>query len=268
MRVFRTRLIAVLVLVTGFALALTILGCRSSKVVTLPQTIKVGDILKWNGIDPKIGALTLTIPDGLCTQPPMSTHNMKFHVYIIKVGTQGGECTVVHQSGNSATAIPWYYKYHFEPAPGAGAAPASSQAQPAIEVLDIVGSCDGCGTGQVLHNTHGYLQEQVELVEDPAGTFTPYVVDGDGEQVPNIIVPPTKSSVYWQLQGPGALTFTFVSTSPCSNSNGLVLKGDTCNLSGAAPGPYNYYVSVDNYSSQYKYTLTIQPPPPAPTPKP
>jgi hypothetical protein len=260
MRLYRTRLIAVLVLVAGFALTLTILGCRS-KVVTLPQTIKAGDILKWNGIDPKIGKLTLTIPDGLCTQPPMSSHNTKYHVYIISVGIQGGECTVVHQAGNSTTAIPWYYKYHFEPASGAGAAPASSK-EPAIEVLDIVGSCDGCGAQEgVRHNAQGYLQEQVELVEYPAGTFTPYVVDGDGDQVPNIIVPPTKSSVYWQLQGPGALTFTFLSTSPCSNSNGLVLAGPTCNLSGAAPGQYTYYVSVDSYSSQYQYTLTVQPPP-------
>jgi hypothetical protein len=266
MRAYRTPLIAALALVVGFVLAQVIYGCpgRKENVVMLPQTIKAGDILKWKGIDPKIGKLTLTIPDGLCTQPPLSTHNMKYHVYIIE-GTQGGECTVVPQSGNSATAIPWYYKYHFEPAPGTGAAPALSNAQPAVEVLDIVGSCDGCGTGLELHGPRGYLQEQVELVEDPAGTFKPHVVDGDGEELPNIIVPPTKSTVYWQLQGPGALTFTFQSTSPCKESHGgLVLTGPKCTLIDPRPvATFNYYVSVGNFASstpasKYNYTLTVQ----------
>jgi hypothetical protein len=276
MRAYRTSLVAVLALVAGFALALAIYGCPSRKnnVVMLPQTIKAGDTLTWKGIDPTIGNLTLTIPDGLCEpSADLGTVNGKYHVYVIKVGPQGGGCTVKTQSGNSTTPIPWYYKYQFEPAQGAGStSPSPKLVQPPIELLNIVGSCDGCA-GTIVEgpgarrSAAAYVQEEVELVEDPAGTFTPTVVDGDGDLVPNIIVPYTKSSVYWQLQGPGALTFTFVSTSPCSNSNGLKLSGSTCNLidpatgKHAAPGAYTYYVSVDNYSSQYLYTLTVQAPP-------
>jgi hypothetical protein len=280
MGVYRTPLIAVLALVVGFALAEAMRGCPSSKqnVVILPQTIKGGDTLKWKGIDSKIGKLKLTIPDGLCTQPPLSDYYQENHVYVISVSPQGGECTVKNQSGNSAIPIPWYYKYQFTPGTGgASASPDAQKAQPPVELLNIVGSCDGCrgreGPG-VLSNPHGYVQEQVELIGD-SGSLIPHVVDGDDDDVPEITVPPTKASVYWQLQGPGALSFTFdpkstSSYSPCTEIKNGVLKGPTCTIPlGTRPGgTYAYYVSVDKFSSStaanvYNYKLTLQASPPA-----
>jgi hypothetical protein len=250
------------------------LGCPSSKdtVVMLPQTIKAGDTLKWKGIDPKIGTLTLTIPDGLCEQSAaLGTPYPKYHVYVVEVGPQGGECTVKSQLPSSSP-IPWYYKYDFEPAQGAGSIPSSSKVvQPAVEVLDIVGSCDGCGAGGkpgIRHARYGALQEQVECEEDTPNSFSPHVVDGGGNDVV-ITVPSTVSTVKWQKQGPGELTLTFdpAETPPCTP-----LTGATCTVNdkarptkGSQPQSYFYTVSLstcnNNTPSPGKFTFVTPPPP-------
>jgi len=260
MRAYRTPLIAVVAVVVGFILAQSVQGCRDDGLVMIPQTVKVGDVLKWQGVDPKAGTLILTIPDRLCEKTAaLGKSDPKYHVYVVKVGPDGLECKVKSQSGNAT--VPWVYKYRYVSPQGKDADPAAA-GQSNVQVLDVVGSCDGCSAafgGDVHVNTRA-TDVWVDMVDDGTGNLTPTVDDYGGNQVQNINVPPTPASVYWHMNGPGALSIKFTSTSPCPDISGLGTGVVTCNIpSTANPGPYHYHVSVDGNESQYDYTVTVPP---------
>jgi len=184
-------------------------------------------------------------------------------------------CKVLPQSAASGTPVPWYYKYDFEPASSAGEVQPSAallQKQPDVELLNIVGSCDGCGARKKGLDKVVYsgLREYVECIVDNK----PHVVDQGSNEVPEIVVSSTVPSVTWQPQGPGALTFTFPLgsnpplVSPCSNANAdasgnVVIKGDKCVVSKDARNDtkYTYYVALDTCNSGMQsqvYFLTLQ----------
>jgi hypothetical protein len=310
MREYRIALIAVLVVLGGSVLAVGISGCQKSsggaaqpstlsadaagapatppKRLMLPHSVQQGDVLVWDPPDPSLGTLILAIPDTLCAPSEGKDYSNK-HYWVVTVGTDPITCRIGPQRAN----LPFFYKYQFVPPQGGMQPPAAAAAaipkivppppqtgrtRPGaasysgpVQLLNIVGSCEGCGDGGK-HAVRMFqakplsgVTAQVECNSE--GTpDTPEVVDGDDIEQITISVPAQKNHVAWIPQG-DTLTVDFSGNpppAPCAEIQNSVLQGNQCTINTGARGKSYYYTVAlsqcngNQPSKPKRYTLKLE----------
>jgi hypothetical protein len=248
----------------------------------LPRSVEQGTTLVWDPPDASLGTLILAIPDTLCVPSDGDDYPNK-HYYVVTVTTKI-TCRIGPQKAN----VPFFYKYQFvSPAQGGMSSPAAAAAaipkivppppqtegtRPAasyggpVQLLNIVGSCQGCGDGRKPHavgKTLSGVTAQVECNSD-ATPDTPEVVDSDDIEQITISVPAQKDYVTWMPQG-DTLTVDFSGNnppSPCDEIKNSVLQGDQCTITPGARGKSYYYTVAlsqcnGNHPSK-RYTLEFE----------
>jgi hypothetical protein len=286
MTAYRTSLIAVPAVFIGFVLAGGIVGCKTSNDkdapppavishaeasssaagaapadhIAVPRSIEVGQKLVWNPPDAKLGKLILTIPKALCIPNPSGTYDANYGVYVVEV-TAKVTCVVAAKPLASGEPITYYYKYQLVGPPPLTSEPQSTVApsQGTVELLDIAGSCAGCGAA--LQTGPATLYEQVECIGNK-----PTVVDEDAIRVDEITVLAKTKRVTWRAQGDRvSIKFQSYKPTPCTNlDNNGVLQGYQCNVNDGARGqqPYSYTVALtgcnNNTPSSVLYKLTLK----------
>jgi hypothetical protein len=245
----------------------------------LPHSVEQGTTLVWDPPDPSLGTLILAIPDTLCVPSEGNDYPNK-HYYVVTVGATKITCRIGPQKAN----LPFFYKYQFvnppqggmslpaaaaipkivpPPPQTGGTRPAASYGGP-VQLLNIVGSCQGCGDGRGLHasKTLSGVTAQVECNSD-ATPDTPEVVDVDDIEQTTISVPAQKDYVTWMPQG-DTVTVDFSGNTPpapCDEIKNSVLQGNQCTITAGARGKSYYYtVALSQCSCNHpskRYTLEL-----------
>jgi hypothetical protein len=135
--------------------------------------------------------------------------------------------------------------------------------QSSIQVIDIVGSCDGCDRLPGLHTNPSEITDEIECY-NINGKQTPVVVDDDGNMVKDLSVPLGISRITWMAQGGyGAPTIAFQGETPPPLCNLTSLPNSQqmrCDVNDAARdgNAHHYTVALPRCSEapSSDYTLT------------